>query len=149
MMSPVADPVADPISFFTADIDYLLQDESQVIQWLITVAQEKDRTISNIEYVLCSDAFLLDINKKYLDHDTLTDIITFPIQESPLEATIYISIERVTENADLYHTTQQDEIHRVMVHGLLHLLGYKDKTDDQKKEMRRQEDLALAKRTFV
>lgn len=142
-------PVADPISFHMADIDHNVENPEKIIQWLTSIATEKGRALSSIEYVLCSDEYLLEINQKYLYHDTLTDIITFPIQESPLEATIYISVERVKENSQLYDSTIIDETHRVMVHGLLHLLGYKDKTDEQKKEMRFQEDQALEKRTFA
>jgi rRNA maturation RNase YbeY len=137
------------ISFYTADIDFNLESELAVAEWLKQVGLEKKRTISNIEYVLCSDEYLLDINQKYLSHDTLTDIITFPLQESPLEATIYISAERVKENAELYKVAFQDELHRVMAHGLLHLLGFKDKTEDEINEMRLQEQAALAKRTFI
>ena len=143
------DTEEEAIRFYTADIDFVLEAETAVAEWLKEIGLEKKRTISNVEYVLCSDEYLLDINQKYLSHDTFTDIITFPLQESPLEATIYISIERVKENAELYKVAFEDELHRVMAHGLLHLLGYKDKTEDENNEMRLQEDSALAKRTFI
>jgi len=102
-----------------------------------------------LEYVLCSDEYILKVNKEHLDHDYYTDIITFPLQESPLEATIFISVDRVKENAELYNCSEQDELHRVMVHGLLHLLGYNDKTTDEKKQMRLEEDNCLSERNFV
>jgi len=88
---------------------------------------------------------LLEINKKYLDHDYYTDIITFPLQESPIEATIYISIDRVKENAATYKVEFKHELHRVIVHGLLHLLGHKDKTDEEQKLMSAMEDKCLDK----
>lgn len=132
-----------------ADINHSLKHESAVLNWLKSIAGKNNRAIASLEYVFCSDDYLLDINKKYLSHDTLTDIITFPLQDSPLEATIYISIERVKENAIQYKTTTEEELHRVMAHGLLHLIGFKDKSDDEKSEMRQQEDVALSQRTFI
>ena len=137
------------IQIFFADIDQPIDSEDEIISWLIDLAISHERSVAQIEYVFCSDAYLLDINKTHLDHDTLTDIITFPLQESPLEATIYISLERIRENADLYQASEKDELHRVMAHGLLHLLGYNDKTDDDKETMRSAENKALAKRSFV
>ncbi len=131
-----------------ADVDYNLKHKTEVYQWLKSIAIKNNRSISSLEYVFCSDDYLLEINKKYLSHDTLTDIITFPLQESPLEATIYISIERIKDNALKYKTTTEEELHRVMVHGLLHLVGFKDKLDDEKSQMRHQEDVALSQRTF-
>lgn len=137
------------ISFTAETVAYSLQQETELGQWLVAVAQAELRTISQLEYILCSDEYLLKINKQYLDHDYYTDIITFPLQESPLEATIFISVDRVKENAELYKTTELDEMHRVMVHGLLHLLGYKDSNDDEKSEMRTKENDCLAQRSFI
>lgn len=138
-----------PVSFSTEEIDYNIEHSAAVSSWLITTAAERDKEISLLEYVLCSDEYILKVNKEHLDHDYYTDIITFPLQESPLEATIFISVDRVKENAELYNCSEQDELHRVMVHGLLHLLGYNDKTTDEKKQMRLEEDNCLSERNFV
>ncbi len=142
-------PNDDAIIICLADVEYNLRDEVAVINWLKNIASTNNRAISSLEYVFCSDAFLLDINKKYLAHDTLTDIITFPLNDNPLEATIYISIERVEENAQIYSISPEEELHRVMAHGLLHLVGYKDKSDEEKSEMRFQENAVLDQRTFI
>jgi len=90
----------------------------------------------------------LEINKKYLDHNFYTDIITFPLNNDPIEANVFISIVRVTENAQLYKQSFEDELHRVIVHGLLHMIGYNDKNELDEKEMRKKEDYYLAKRNF-
>jgi len=137
------------ISFIAEGIDFKLENGIDLAKWLIAIGQEENRSIALLEYILCSDEYLLAINKEYLDHDYYTDIITFPLQDSPLEATIFISIDRVRENAELYKNSFTDELHRVIVHGLLHLLGYKDKTDEEKSTMRSKEDESLSHRTFL
>jgi len=137
------------LSFTSSDIDFELTQETKIQNWLVQVATNETRSLSHIEYIFCSDNYLLDINVEYLNHDYYTDIITFPLQESPLEATIFISIERVRENAQLYNSSFEDELHRVLVHGLLHLLGYKDSTADEKLQMRNKENDCLAKRSFI
>lgn len=105
--------------------------------------------VEKVDYIFCSDNYLLEINKKYLQHDYYTDIITFPLSENPIEANVFISIDRVKENADLYKVTFEHELHRVMAHGILHLLGYNDSTHEEKQIMRQQEDSLLAQRNFV
>lgn len=137
------------IDFITKDIDYQLEHETAISSWIEETIRSHNRVSSLIEYVLCSDDYILKINKEHLSHDYYTDIITFPLQKSPLEATIFISVDRVRENAELYSTRMIDELHRVMIHGILHLLGYNDKTTDEKTEMRTQEDKYLARRTFI
>jgi len=144
-----SNPIDDAIIICLADVEYNLRNEDDVIDWLKNIASTNNRVISSLEYVFCSDAFLLEINKKYLSHDTLTDIITFPLNDNPLEATIYISIERVDENAKTYSISPEEELHRVMAHGLLHLVGFKDKSDEEKSEMRNQENAVLDQRTFI
>ena len=96
--------------------------------------------------MFCDDAYLLTMNQEYLQHDTLTDIITFRYQEHPypLESDIYISVERVSENASIFGVPIEHELHRVMVHGVLHLLGFKDKTKADQQKMRRAEEEAIA-----
>lgn len=98
-----------------------------------------------IHYIFCDDAYLLEINKEYLQHDTLTDIITFRYQEHPhpLESDIYISTERVQENASKFGVAFDAELRRVMAHGVLHLLGFKDKSAADKQKMRQAEEEAL------
>ncbi len=99
-----------------------------------------------LNYIFCTDDFLLQMNQQYLQHDTLTDIITFDLSEgeSGLTGEIYISVERVRENAAKYGTTGNDELHRVIFHGALHLCGFKDKKDADKKLMRQKEDECIA-----
>lgn len=109
--------------------------------WLNAVATSEDKTIGNLSYVFCSDDFLLEINQSYLNHDTYTDIITFDYNEDGLlSGEIYISTDRVVENALRFRESETDELHRVMVHGLLHLCGYPDKTDEEKDVMRKLEN---------
>ena len=109
--------------------------------WLNAVATSEDKTIGNLSYVFCSDDFLLEINQSYLNHDTYTDIITFDYNEDGLlNGEIYISTDRVVENALRFRESETNELHRVMVHGLLHLCGYPDKTDEEKDMMRKLEN---------
>jgi rRNA maturation RNase YbeY len=100
------------------------------------------KSIDTINYIFCDDAYLLQINQQYLKHDTLTDIITFELspKTQPLLADIYISVERVRENASLFQTSFNKEIHRVIFHGALHLAGYKDKTSNDQTQMRIKEN---------
>lgn len=109
------------------------------------VKQHVDIKKTDLHYIFCNDAYLLAINKQFLDHDTLTDIITFDLSEEPrvLLGEIYISTERVAENADLFHTGYEQELHRVIFHGALHLCGFKDKTDAEQHEIRSLEDQCL------
>ncbi len=105
----------------------------------------KNVKTAELSVVFCTDAFLLEMNNNFLDHDTFTDIITFDLSESrnAVDSEIYISVERVKENAKLYHTTYQEELHRVIFHGVLHLCGFKDKKEKDRKIMRENEDYCL------
>ena len=115
-----------------------------VANWLIQVAKIDGKTISNITYIFCSDEYLLDINQKYLGHDYYTDIITFPYKEiTDIESDIYISLDRVKDNASEYNVAFQNELLRVIVHGLLHLMGYGDKTEEESILMRLKEDQCI------
>lgn len=100
---------------------------------------------ANINVIFCNDAFLLEMNNNFLDHDTFTDIITFDLSESKqaVDGEIYISVERVKENAKIFKTTYTDELHRVIFHGVLHLCGFKDKKEKDQKIMRENEDYCL------
>ena len=135
-----------PIHFFTEDIPLPSFDQDKISGWLKTVAQEHSCEIADMSYIFCTDEYLLTINQQYLDHDYFTDIITFnqSEEEGKLEADIFISIDRVMDNAKKLQTHFEQELHRVMVHGLLHLLGFKDSSDTEKKTMREKEDACLS-----
>jgi len=104
--------------------------------------------LTEINYIFCSDEHLLSLNQKFLNHNTLTDIITFnnSTQKGVLEADIYISVPRVQENAQKFKVKFQDEMNRVMIHGILHLLGFKDKKTSEKALMRKKEEACLSLR---
>jgi rRNA maturation RNase YbeY len=133
------------IYFFTEDIEFKLDEKKKLEQWIHKTAGEYSFIIDNINYIFVSDAYLLDINKKYLNHKTLTDIITFDNSffNLRLAGDIYISIERVRENAVKYKVDFQEELCRVMIHGLLHLCGFKDKNVSDKENMIDAENVAL------
>ncbi|MEM6297482.1 MAG: rRNA maturation RNase YbeY [Bacteroidota bacterium] len=135
------------IDFFTEDIDFALENPQQVSRNLVQIAEEYGFTVGQLNYILCSDAFLLEINIEYLDHDTYTDIITFDQSEDEgvLEGDIFISVERVAENATTYGVAFETELYRVVAHGLLHLVGFGDKTEAEQQEMRAAEEKALSR----
>ncbi len=135
------------ISFNNQDINPLLKNKSLLKIFLASIFKEECFDFKNIAYIFCSDAFLLTLNQQYLDHDTLTDIITFSLSEThlPIISEIYISVERVRENAKDVDVTFENELHRVMIHGILHLCGHSDHTKDLKAKMRALEDHYLAK----
>ena len=131
---------------FNYETDYNLEDESLLKDWIITVASEQNFEVGEINYIFCDDAYLHKLNVEFLDHDTLTDIISFDNSLGKLlNGDIFISVERVKDNAADFKVSFQDELHRVMIHGVLHYMGYKDKSIDEKKMMRNQENLALDK----
>lgn len=171
------------INFHSEDVPFNLKNKTKLKSWIVSVVEKKPprtagsiwarKKAGDISFVFCSDAFLLEMNKEYLNHDTYTDIITFDYSgdkqstarpssldsarddrplgalrgtaksEQPISGDIFISIDRVKENANKFSKTFEDELHRVMIHGVLHLLGYKDKTKIAKAEIRKQEDLCL------
>lgn len=139
------------ISFFNEDIDYKLKDKQKIRQWIgATITAEGFDRIGELNFILCSDAYLLEINKQYLDHDTYTDIVTFDSSEEDdrIAGDIFISVERTAENALKFDVSQQDELHRVIIHGVLHLCGYLDKKKEDKELMTAKENEYLGKRTF-
>lgn len=122
-----------------------LVNDSFLQTWFLTVIQRFDKEQGDITIVFCSDAYILEMNRSHLNHDYYTDIITFDYCEGDLvSGDLFISLDTVLSNSIELETSFIDEIHRVCVHGLLHLLGFKDKTDDDEKEMRRQEDIMLS-----
>lgn len=139
------------ISFNNQDINPFLKNKSALKIFLASIFKEEGFEFKNVAYIFCSDAFLLTLNQKYLDHDTLTDIITFSLSETPLPiiSEIYISVERVRENAKDLNVSFENEMHRVMIHGILHLCGHSDHTKERKAQMRALEDHYLAKLDFA
>lgn len=133
------------ISFFYEDINFKLLNKDKVKLWLLEVAKMHHHHVSIINYIFCSDDYLLNINKTYLNHDYYTDILTFDQSDNDeIEADIFISIDRVRENAEAFHHIYEKELNRVMVHGLLHLLGYNDQTEEEKQAMRETEEACLS-----
>lgn len=140
----------ESIHFFTEDTTYQLRQRTEIRSWLKSIAKKEKYSILELNYIFCSDEYLLQINKDFLDHDYYTDIITFDNSEvkGKIEGDIFVSIDRVRDNAQQQKSSLKDELHRVLAHGLLHLTGYKDKTSEENKMMRKKEDTALASRTF-
>ncbi len=133
------------IHFFQEEIIFHLDNQDKVAGWLEKIALREGKNIDIINYIFCSDEYLLQINIEYLDHHTYTDIITFPYEENDnLESDIFISIDRVKENSHQYQIPFEQELYRVMAHGLLHLCGYGDKTPAEKEIMRAKEDECLS-----
>lgn len=137
------------IHFLRADVTFAPKDKKILREWMFRVAQSHQCQIEQLDFIFCSDAYLLNMNQQFLKHNTFTDIITFDYsissKNSPkaILGEIYISIERVKENAKIFKTGYVNELHRVMIHGVLHLCGFKDKKAAEQAEMRAQEDVAL------
>jgi probable rRNA maturation factor len=126
------------IIFFNEDIDFKFQHKMLTKRWLKKVAETEGFKVNNLNYIFCTDEYLHKINIEYLAHDTYTDIITFDNSEDEdtIEGDIFVSIERVKENAQELSNSFDEEFKRVLVHGLLHLCGYHDHTDEEEAEMR-------------
>ena len=132
------------INFYFEDVEELQFDLPKTTNWINkTISNEKKKT-GEISFVFCGDDYLLDINRQYLDHDYYTDIITFDYVENGLiSGDIFISIDRVKENAMKYDVSLLNELNRIMIHGVLHLVGYKDKAKEEKELMTSKEDYYL------
>jgi len=139
------------IQFFEEDIVYKLKNKTLVRQWITDTILAEGYKLKELTYIFCSDAYLLQINQQYLDHDTYTDIVTFDNSEVEglIVGDIFISIDRIRENAAKFGITEATELHRVIIHGVLHLLGYKDKSPADKNKMTQKEDFYLNKRSFI
>lgn len=133
------------INFFVEEIDFKLKNKKTLRDWIENTLSAENRILKEINFIFCNDAYLLKINQKYLQHDTYTDIITFDNSETEEEivSDIFISVERVTENALSFQIPSLHELHRVMIHGVLHLAGYKDKSAKDIKIMRSKENFYL------
>jgi probable rRNA maturation factor len=136
------------VRFFQEDSSYSLPHPRKTASWIKEVLQKEKRPKAEINYIFCTDKYLSKLNNDFLNHSTLTDIITFDNSsgEKSLDADIYISVERVTENAAKFKNSFDEELHRVMIHGVLHLLGFKDKSQAEKALMRKKEDACLSLR---
>ena len=129
---------------FHSETRFQLRQKMMYKKWLTALATTHGKKLGDINYIFCDDNYLLQLNLQYLQHDTLTDIITFDYVEGDLlNGDIYISVERVRENADMFGVTFDEELLRVLAHGLLHLCGFKDKSKKDAAEMRRQEAAAM------
>ncbi len=129
---------------FNYETDFILKEEQILKDWIMNVVQENGFEVGEINYVFCDDEYLHKLNIEFLKHDTLTDIISFDNTLGKLlNGDIFISIDRINDNAKDYKVTFEEELHRVMIHGVLHYMGFKDKSDDDKKEMRNKENQAL------
>lgn len=132
------------IRYFNEDIKFVFKQKLLNNRWLKTVAGSEMRRIGDVNIIFCSDNYILDVNIKYLGHDYFTDIITFDYCEKDvLSGDLFISIDSVRENAGFYGTSFEDELNRVIVHGILHLIGYDDHTEDEVKQMRAKENYYL------
>ncbi|MFK7945960.1 MAG: rRNA maturation RNase YbeY [Saprospiraceae bacterium] len=134
------------IQFHTEDIQFNFQNANTIRNWLHDTTQQEGSDIASLSFVFCSDSYLHNINIEYLNHDTLTDVITFQYSEpesTEIEGDIFISIDRIKENAAQFQVTFEKELFRVMIHGTLHLLGYGDKSPDDKQLMTEKENFYL------
>jgi rRNA maturation RNase YbeY len=135
------------ISFFSEEIPFKLSQKRWLKQWINSVISSENKKVGTISYIFCNDAYLIQLNRQYLQHDTLTDVITFDYtvdNDGLVSGDIFISIERVKDNATELNLSFNEELQRVMIHGVLHLLGYKDKTKAEKQQMRQKEDYSLS-----
>lgn len=133
------------ITFNNHNVSFTLKDKLLLKTFLASVFAQERKVFKSVSYVFCTDEFLLKLNQQYLKHNTLTDILTFTLSETslPIISEIYISIERVKENAEKLNVSFAEELYRVMIHGILHLCGYNDHSHFEKQEMREKEDFYL------
>ena len=139
-----------PIFFFKEEIKFRLSEQDKLRRWILNLIKKEGYILSNLNFIYCDDPFLRSANREYLNHDSYTDILTFDNSDSTklIHGDIYISIDRIQANAITYDTTFREELHRVMLHGILHLMGYGDKNKTLRAEMKKKEDYWLLKRSF-
>jgi len=129
---------------FYSETDFELSNQDQIISWISKIVEQENCELGEVSYIFCDDNYLHKLNVQFLDHDTLTDIISFDNSlGKQVHGEIYISIDRVRENASQFSDSFIDELHRVIIHGMLHFCGYKDKTQEEEKMMRMKENEAL------
>lgn len=132
-----------PVSFYFEDVTFELRQQEQVAQWLQSIAEVEQKDFTEVNFIFCSDEHLRGINVEYLDHDYYTDVITFPYTDDSVHGDVFISSDRVRDNANTVGVSFEVELCRVMAHGVLHLAGYEDKTPEKKQEMTAKEDFFL------
>jgi rRNA maturation RNase YbeY len=134
------------IEFHFHQVFFTLKNRKKLKSFIKCLFKQEKRNLDSLSYVFCTDEYLLDINRRYLDHDYYTDIITFELSEPGdfIKGEVYISVERVKENAKLNNTSSTHELHRVIFHGALHLTGQNDKTSEQSESMRQKEERCLS-----
>lgn len=138
------------VSYYTEDISFQFKEKRLTSRWLKFVAESETKRLGDIAVIFCSDHYILDVNMKYLQHDYFTDIITFDYCEgNVLSGDLFISIDSVRENAAFYGSKFADELNRVIVHGLLHLIGYDDHTEEDIAQMRAKENYYLSQRGLI
>ena len=129
---------------FSFQTNYPLKSRTKIKQWIKQVIEAKGKKTGNITYNFCDDEYLLEVNKQYLQHDYYTDVITFDyVENDVISGDIFISTDRVRENALAFGSSETEELHRVIIHGALHLLGLKDKSEKEASQMRQAENEAL------
>jgi rRNA maturation RNase YbeY len=138
------------VTYYTEDTSFAFKEKRLTSRWLKLVAESEIRRLGDISIIFCSDSYILDVNMKYLQHDYFTDIITFDYCEgNRLSGDLFISVDSVRENASFYGTEFADELNRVIVHGILHLIGYDDHTEEDIAVMRAKENYYLSLRAQV
>ena len=136
--------MSSSIHFHSEEVDFHLVNEKKTIKWIKDSIKNETKNVGEISYIFCSDEYLHKMNLEYLNHDTFTDIITFDYtEENIVSGDIFISIDRIKENATKFKTVFENELSRVIIHGVLHLMGYKDKSAQEKEQMRSKEDFYL------
>lgn len=137
--------VTERINFQTQDIDLVLKGKNKIRLWIVNAIKNEGKKTGDITYIFCSDNYLLQMNQKYLQHDDYTDVITFDYTEGDrVSGDIFISFERILDNSNILATKLEDELHRVMIHGIMHLCGYKDKQTMERAQMTEKENQYLA-----
>lgn len=131
------------ISFFIEDVDYTLKDKLKIKRWIQQTITTEGKKTGDINIIFCSDEYLLEVNKQYLNHDYYTDIITFNYNTDKINGDLFISLDRVGDNATQNNVPRETELLRVIIHGVLHLLGFNDKTAKEEKIIRAKEDSCL------
>ncbi|MCQ2973679.1 MAG: rRNA maturation RNase YbeY [Bacteroidales bacterium] len=132
------------ITFNFEDSEFKFTDLNKVSSWINSAIKKENCFTGNINYIFCSDSYLLDMNKKFLNHDYLTDVITFDyVKDKNISGDIFISIDRTKENAEIFNVSHETELLRVMIHGVLHLIGYDDHTDEDEAQIHSKEDFYL------
>jgi len=136
--------IIERISFQTQDIDLVIKEKNKIRLWIVNAIKNEGKKTGDITYIFCTDNYLLQMNQQYLQHDDYTDVITFDYTEGDrASGDIFISYERILDNSNILDTKLEDELHRVMIHGIMHLCGYKDKQTDDRKQMTEKENQYL------